>query len=134
MPRERRERAELLPATRVIDFNRFRDAGEQSELTDAELELYDQAQERLVFGANFRRDSRGNPIEDGIGSPGRETRQHLAALEKEKELINRLKAEARLAAEVPAADLPPDPAALQRQIDDLKAQIAAMTPATEPAA
>jgi hypothetical protein len=82
---------------RSIDFNRFRNAEELEELTDEERVLYDRAQERLVFGADVKFDEKGRPIEQGIGSPGRESKQHLAALQKEQERINRLKAEARLA-------------------------------------
>ena len=35
-----------------------------------------------VFGAGYRTDRNGKPIERGIGAPGNETEQHFAALEK----------------------------------------------------
>jgi hypothetical protein len=59
---------------------------------------------RDVFGHGFQRDRHGNPIEQGIGSPGRETEQHFAALLKfegpeaeraAREKANRLKGTAK---------------------------------------
>ena len=41
------------------------------------------AEARSVFGEDYKIDRAGNPIEVGIGSVGRETTAHRAALEKE---------------------------------------------------
>jgi hypothetical protein len=81
-----------------FDPNRFRDAQELAELNPDERLIYEEAQTKLVFGANYTRDPKtGLPQEQGIGSPGRESQQHLAELQKQKERISRLKAEAKLA-------------------------------------
>jgi hypothetical protein len=45
----------------------------------------EQAEEAVrvnVYGVNYKRDKRGNPIGDGIGAPGRETINHFAAIRK----------------------------------------------------
>ena len=39
-------------------------------------------EEKIVFGHNFRRDAKGNPIEVGIGSPGRPSLNSLQAIRK----------------------------------------------------
>jgi hypothetical protein len=118
---------------RVIDFNRFRNYEELQELTDAERVLYDQAQMRIVFGADVKFDERGKPIETGRGSKSNITATHLAALQKEQERINRLKSEALLAAtsdagSISATDLP---AAMQGEVDKLKAATEAAEKARE---
>jgi hypothetical protein len=93
---------------------------------------YDRAAEVNVFGVGFKRDAAGRPIETGIGSEHNMSQQAVAVLQIEAERKAALRAAAMAA---PALNPPPaDPAALQQQIDDLKAQIAAMTPATESAA
>jgi len=35
-----------------------------------------------VFGVGFKTDRHGRPLERGIGSPGNESEQHFAAIEK----------------------------------------------------
>jgi hypothetical protein len=119
---------------RSIDFNRVRNEEELAELTPEERRLYDEAQTRIVFGHDYKNRIRpdGSIQENGIGSELNQSIHHRIALQKEQERINRLKAEARLAATAPATGLPADPAALQEQIDELKAQLAALgvAPAT----
>jgi hypothetical protein len=39
-------------------------------------------EEKIVFGQNFQRDRHGNPIEGGIGAPGRESVNHMASILK----------------------------------------------------
>jgi len=39
------------------------------------------AEEKIVFGADFQK-KKGVPIEQGIGSPGRENPNHFAAIRK----------------------------------------------------
>jgi hypothetical protein len=112
---------------RVIDFNRFRNYEELQELTEAERVLYDQAQLRIVFGADVKFDERGKPIETGRGSKSNVTATHLAALQKEQERISRLKSEALLAAtsdasSISATDLPD---AMKDEVDKLRASVAA---------
>jgi hypothetical protein len=91
---------------------------------------YERAAEVNVFGVGFERDRAGKPIERGIGSEHNQSLQHRAALQAEADRKSML----RLAATAPATGLPADPAALQEQIDELKAQLAALgvAPATAP--
>lgn len=52
--------------------------------------------EEQTFGAGFKRDAKGSPIEQGIGSPSNMTGQAKAALEKHKLEQAALKAKAGL--------------------------------------
>jgi hypothetical protein len=90
---------------------------------------YGRAAEVNVFGVGFKRDAAGRPIETGIGSEHNQSLQHRAALQIEADRKAALRA-AALA--TPATGLPTDAAALQRQIDELKNQLAALgvAPAT----
>lgn len=47
-----------------------------------ELKAYKIAQENIVFGSDHKNDRKGKPIEQGIGSPGRENENHFAAIRK----------------------------------------------------
>jgi hypothetical protein len=91
---------------------------------------YEHAAETYTYGVGFERDRAGRPIERGIGSEHNQSLQHRAALQAEADRKSML----RLAATAPATGLPADPAALQEQIDELKAQLAALgvAPATAP--
>ena len=72
---------------------------ELAELTPAQRAAHFAAEEETVFGKGFQRDRHGQPIEQGIGSPGRESEHHWNALEKAegKEVADRAReAAARL--------------------------------------
>jgi hypothetical protein len=43
------------------------------------------AEEKIVFGHDFKK-VKGQPVEQGIGSPGRETGNHFASLKKAESL------------------------------------------------
>jgi hypothetical protein len=58
---------------------------ELAQMTPEEIRENKRVAEELVFGAGFKRDRNGRPIEQGIGSPGRETVQHREALERAAE-------------------------------------------------
>jgi hypothetical protein len=96
---------------------------------------YERAAEVYTFGVGFQRDGAGRPIETGIGSEHNMSQQAVAALRAEAERKALLKV-AAAAAPAATAAVPADAAALQEQIDDLKAQLAALgvTPAAAPAA
>ena len=51
-------------------------------LTPEERKVHLAEEEKIVFGHDFQRDRNGNPIEQGIASPGRETSNHFAAIRK----------------------------------------------------
>lgn len=40
---------------------------------------------KRVFGANYKRDEDGKPVEQGLGGPLQQTSQHFQALERERE-------------------------------------------------
>jgi hypothetical protein len=46
---------------------------------------YEEVQRRLVFGEHYKRDADGKPLEQGIGSPGRENANHYFYLQKERD-------------------------------------------------
>lgn len=48
----------------------------------AAVDAYKQGEERAVFGHDLKRDRKGKPVEQGIGSRGNETANHFAALRK----------------------------------------------------
>lgn len=54
---------------------------ERSVMTPAELKAHQAEEDKIVFGSDFKR-VKGKPVEQGIGSPGRETPNHLAAIRK----------------------------------------------------
>jgi hypothetical protein len=90
-----------------------------ASMDPATRRAYEAVAEENVFGRGFQRDAAGRPIETGIGSPANRSAQHLAALQAE--------AERRAALRAAALAAPPagsDPVALQKQIDELKAQLA----------
>jgi hypothetical protein len=47
-----------------------------------ETQAYFACEEKIVFGHDFQRDRNGAPIEVGIGSPGRESVNHMASILK----------------------------------------------------
>jgi hypothetical protein len=49
------------------------------------LENHFKEEERRVFGHDFKR-SRGRPVENGIGSPGRETENHFRAMRMNEQM------------------------------------------------
>lgn len=49
-------------------------------MTPEERKAHFKAEERNVFGHDVKHDKKGNPIEQGIGSPGHETLNHFRAL------------------------------------------------------
>lgn len=53
---------------------------EIDQMSPAELNAYKIEQRRVVFGADVN--VKGKPAEKGIGSPGRETENHFAAIHK----------------------------------------------------
>jgi hypothetical protein len=117
---------------------------ELAQLDPTQLEKYRERQRELVYGENYKTDAHGNPIEQGVASPHRQTSQHLEALERERKkgsLNTRVlegltatsldsDATALLLADAVAA--PADPAA---EIARLKRRIASLeaAPSTEPA-
>ena len=72
---------------------------ELAQLTPAQRAEHFAKEEETVYGKGFRRDRHGQPIEQGIGSPSRESEDHYRALEKAegKEVADRAReAAARL--------------------------------------
>lgn len=59
---------------------------EAGKLPPDALENHFKEEERRVFGSEFKRDKAGVPIENGIGSAGRETANHFKAM-KMNELL-----------------------------------------------
>jgi hypothetical protein len=57
-------------------------AEEFEVLTPDERKAHQAAEDLIVFGANAKRDRNGNYIEQGIGSLGRESVNHLAGILK----------------------------------------------------
>lgn len=55
---------------------------ELAEMTPEAIKAHFDAEMKLVFGENARRNNKGIPQEQGIGSPGRETPNHFAAMRK----------------------------------------------------
>lgn len=51
-------------------------------LTPEEKAAHLAAEEVTTFGTGFKRDRDGAPIEQGIGSPGRETKNHLQSIRR----------------------------------------------------
>jgi hypothetical protein len=51
-------------------------------LTPDERKAHLAAEEKIVFGQTFQRDRNGAPIEVGIGSPGRESVNHMQSILK----------------------------------------------------
>lgn len=51
-------------------------------MTPEEIAAWRANEERTVFGYDFQRNRQGQPVEQGIGSPGHETENHFKALEK----------------------------------------------------
>jgi hypothetical protein len=55
---------------------------ETEALTPEQRVAHQAAEDLVVFGVNAKRDRNGNYIEQGVGSPGRESLNHLAAIRK----------------------------------------------------
>lgn len=54
---------------------------ELAAMTPGEIKEHLAAEEKIVFGHDFQK-RKGTPIEQGLGSPGRETPNHFAAIRK----------------------------------------------------
>lgn len=54
---------------------------ELDAMTPDEKKAHFAAEEKIVFGTDFQK-KKGVPIEQGIGSPGRETHNHFAGIRK----------------------------------------------------
>lgn len=54
---------------------------ERGNMSPAELKAHQAEEDKIVFGHDFKR-VKGKPVEQGIGSPGRETANHLNAIRK----------------------------------------------------
>jgi len=54
---------------------------ELDAMTPEEKRLHRAEEEKIVFGTDFKK-VKGKPVEQGIGSPGRETPNHLNAIRK----------------------------------------------------
>jgi hypothetical protein len=51
--------------------------------SEAELKaIADEAERRNTWGFDYKTDSKGNPIPQGIGAPGRETMNHFASIRR----------------------------------------------------
>ncbi len=72
-------------------------AEELAEMTPQQIAERKRAMEENVFGAGFRRDQNGRPIEMGIGSAHQQSQHHLAALAREKAQHDQMKAMAKIA-------------------------------------
>jgi hypothetical protein len=55
---------------------------ERDSLTPEELKQHLAAEEKIVFGHNFERDRKGQPVEQGIGAPGRRSENHYRSIAK----------------------------------------------------
>jgi hypothetical protein len=53
---------------------------ELKELTPEECAEHFENERKAVFGHDYKKDKHGNPIPQGLGSPGNFTEQHWAAL------------------------------------------------------
>lgn len=56
-------------------------AEEWDAMSPAEQKEHTASEEKIVFGNDFQK-KKGTPIEQGIGSQGRETHNHFAAIRK----------------------------------------------------
>lgn len=54
---------------------------ERGNMTPAELKAHQAEEDKVVFGHDFKK-VKGHPVEQGIGSPGRETPNHFNAIRK----------------------------------------------------
>lgn len=54
---------------------------ELDAMTPEERKAHRAEEEKIVFGTDFKK-VKGKPVEQGIGSPGRETPNHLNAIRK----------------------------------------------------
>lgn len=54
---------------------------ELSMMSPAEIKEHRAEEEKIVFGTDFKQ-VKGKPVEQGIGSPGRETPNHFNAIRK----------------------------------------------------
>lgn len=54
---------------------------ELDSMTPEERKAHRAEEEKIVFGTDFKK-VKGKPVEQGIGSPGRETPNHFAAIRK----------------------------------------------------
>jgi hypothetical protein len=62
---------------------RAADDGRRPAPSEAELaEIAAEAERKNTFGFDYKTDSRGQPIQQGIGSPGHETANHYASLRR----------------------------------------------------
>jgi hypothetical protein len=76
---------------------------ERDALTPAELKAHLAEEEKIVFGTDFKK-VKGRPVEQGFGSPGRETDNHFRAIEKYEGKDAAEKARAAAAARKKKAD------------------------------
>jgi hypothetical protein len=74
---ERKQAALARSAASANELNRQISFGADD---DTALALADKAHVDSVYGSDAKRDSRGNPIQQGIGSPGHETGNHFASI------------------------------------------------------
>lgn len=54
---------------------------ELDAMSPEERKVHRAEEEKIVFGTDFKK-VKGKPVEQGIGSPGRETQNHFAAIRK----------------------------------------------------
>jgi hypothetical protein len=62
------------------ELDDMRDRIEKGELPPDAIELQREAEARMVFGVDAKKDAKGNFIEQGIGSRGNESANHFASL------------------------------------------------------
>lgn len=62
------------------------DDAKRGELPPNAVAIWHKMVEDNVFGHDHKRDRKGRPIEQGIGSRGRETRNHFDALKRSEQL------------------------------------------------
>jgi hypothetical protein len=64
------------------ELDDMQDRIDKGELPPDAIERHFEAEARMVFGVDAKKDARGNFIEQGIGSKGNETANHFAAIRK----------------------------------------------------
>lgn len=70
----------------MADFRLAMTEADIAELPPEDLKRYLATQEQTVFGHDHRKNRHGQPVEQGIGSPGRETRNHWDAMRKREQM------------------------------------------------
>jgi hypothetical protein len=65
-----------------VEIDEMYDLIDKGELPNNYVDRYFEAVQDNVFGVDHKKDRKGNPIEQGIGSPGNQTRNSIEAYAK----------------------------------------------------